>query len=348
MRKAAVGLGFVLCSMQMAHGQTTYAPPRTQEGKPEFSGVWSNAALTDLRRQPGIDKLIVTDEEAADLARLHPLAQLRTAEEGASDLNEDILKDRNTAIGYNAFWGEPGWQLGRVNGSYRTSWIVDPSNGQLPLSADGKKKAAALSDAEDTLFDGPDTFTPGNRCLVGLNGSGGPGMVNPMYNNNYLFVQTPNQMVIMVEMVHDARIIPISKSKAEAQAHHGPDVIKKWLGDPVGWWEGDTFVVETVNVHPRQGNGRPFYLSNSGKVTERFTRVAEDEIFYEFTVEDPTYYSQPWKAEMSFRPQTGSMFEYACHEGNYALPGMLRGARKVEAEGGTPKIDAVINPNWVR
>jgi hypothetical protein len=135
-------------------------------------------------------------------------------------------------------------------------------------------------------------------------------------------VQSPTSVMILTEMIHDVRIIPIG-------GKHGPNNIPKWGGDAVGWYEGDTLVVETVNSHPKQRS----YISPTGKVTERYTRWSADEIFYEFKVEDPTLYKQPWGGEMALRVSNEPLYEYACHEGNYALPGILAGARQLEREG---------------
>ncbi len=168
---------------------------------------------------------------------------------------------------------------------------------------------------------------PWDRCLISSRGTGGPGMLNNLYNSNYQIVQTPGAVAIVVEMVHDVRTIPLFPGKAAAQGGHGPAALHPWLGDSVGWWEGDALVVETVNVHPEQGTG-PIYLSPQGRVTERFTRVSADQIFYEFAVEDPAYYSRPWRAEMSLTARKDQIYEFACHEGNYAMSGILAGARR--------------------
>jgi len=154
-------------------------------------------------------------------------------------------------------------------------------------------------------------------------------MMSSAYNNNYQFVQTPTHMMIVTEQVHDVRVVPIFASADKARAGHKPSVIQPWFGDTVGWWDGDTFVMETTNVNPEQGESHPFSISPKGIVTERFTRAGDKEIFYEFSVNDPTYYTQPWKAELSFYPSQG-MYEYACHEGNYGMHGILAGAREDE------------------
>jgi hypothetical protein len=332
-RAVAMSSALLACSALQAAEKGNWSPPRTPEGKPVISGVWSNASVTNLQRPPGVTKLVVTREEAAALVKANPFQRLIEADNEPSDLNDNLLEDKNADRGYNAFWVDPGNFLASINGEYRTSWIVEPTNGQMPLSDAGRalvKQARAAREA--TLYHGPEALPLPERCLISFSGASGPGMLNPMYNNNYQIVQTPQAVLIHVEMVHDARIVPISKDKATAQASHRPAALNKWFGDAVGWWEGDTLVVETINVNREQASQGPIYLSPQGKVTERFTRASPDQLNYEFTVEDPTYYSQPWRAEMSFNARKENMYEYACHEGNYAMEGILRGARNQESQ----------------
>ena len=340
--KATTWIGLVFASVlalnSIPHAAAdTWSPPRTADGKSDFSGVWSNASVTNLSRPPGVAKLVVTRPEAEALVKANPFQRLIEAEDGPSDLNDDLLKDGNTDRGYNAFWVDPGNFLASVKGEYRTSWIVEPANGQMPLSEEGRKRiGAARTERQNTLFHGPEALPLPERCLIGFSGAGGPGMLNTIYNNNYQIVQGLDTMVIVVEMVHDARIIPIRKDKAAAQAAHRPAAVGFWLGDSVGWWEGDTFVAETINLNSTQSSWGPLYLSEKGKVTERFTRVSPQQIFYEFQVEDPAYYTQPWRVEMSLNARKEKIYEYACHEGNYAMDGILRGARNQEAQGIKP------------
>jgi len=162
-------------------------------------------------------------------------------------------------------------------------------------------------------------------------GPSGPVMVHTLYNNNYQFVQTPDYLMVLVEMAHDARIIPIFPTADKAKASHKPNVIKPWLGDSVAWWEGDTLAVETINVKPLEAENGSFPISAKAKVTERLQRTGDKEIFYAFTVDDPDTYTQPWKAELSFYPSK-ALYEYACHEGNYGLHGILAGARNLERQ----------------
>ena len=336
--KSGVSIVFLVAVMALAtsaQAQPKSAPaPRAADGRPSLSGVWTNASVTNLTRPPGV-KLAVSKAEADALVKANPFQKLIEAEEGLSDPDDKLLDDGNSDRGYNAFWLDPGNSLGVVKGEFRTSWIVAPANGQLPLSDEGRKRvAAARAERQRVLYTGPEALPLPERCLIGFSGAGGPGMLNTIYNNNYQIVQTPDSLVIVVEMVHDARTIPIVRDRASAR--HRPAALAPWLGDSVGWWEGDTLVIETVNVNPLQGRSGPIFLSPQGRVTERLTRVSADQIFYEFQVEDPVYYTETWRAEISLNARDERVFEYACHEGNYAMAGILGGARLQESQGITP------------
>ena len=339
-----VGLAaMVACALAAAGAvqaaEKTYSPPRTSAGHPDLTGVWSNASVTNLTRAPGVGSLVVDQAQAAKLAKESPFEKLAAAEEGPSNLNDNLLKDGNNDRGYNTFWIDPGKSLANVKGQFRTSWIVEPANGQMPLSEAGRKLLTGFrADRANHLFAGPEYLPLPERCLIGFTGAGGPGMLNTIYNNNYQIVETPDAVVIDVEMVHDARVIPLFKSKAEAIAHHRPAAMAPWLGDSVGWWDGDTLVVDTVNVNPQEGHQGPIFLSEKGHVTEKFTRASATQIFYEFQVEDPVYYTQPWRAEESLNARKEHVYEYACHEGNYAMAGILGGARSQEAQGIKPSM----------
>ncbi len=225
--------------------------------------------------------------------------------------------------GYNLFWIDRGAKVGVVEGQARSSWITDPPNGKMPFSADGQKRINAILAKRSE--DGPEGMNPADRCLVGSRGSGGPPMLNNIYNNTYQIVQTPTHVMIDVEMMHDARIVRIDQQQK-------PEALKQWLGDSVGHWDGDTLVVVTKNWNRWHGDYEPVYLSEKAVVTERFTRTAKDEITYGFEVNDPGFYTQPWKGEMVFTPSNGPVYEYACHEGNYALWHILEGARVLDAK----------------
>jgi hypothetical protein len=304
-----------------AFGQTPkpYAPPRDAWGRPDLSGTWTNTSVTTLERADPKMPLVVTEAQAKQIAasrvRQEAAANGRTnPEEGAPQAGANVG-------GYNAFWLDRGMGLGVVKGEPRSSWITDPPNGRMPVSAAGEARIKAILAKRSE--DGPEGMNPADRCLVGSRGSGGPPMLNNIYNNTYQFVQTGDHVMIDVEMMHDARVIAIGGA-------HRPTPVHQWLGDSVGRWEGDTLVVETRNWNPQHGDYEPIYLSEKAVVTERFTRTAEDELTYEFAVDDPGFYSQTWKGEMVFRPAGGEVYEYACHEGNYALQHILTGARELD------------------
>jgi hypothetical protein len=323
---------------------------KTASGKPDFNGIWTNASLTPLARAKGVDGLVVSEAEAKKIAEGTAIAGI-SAEDPDFNRNATYSDPTKGAPekggddfglkGYDSFWVTPGERLAIVKGEYRTSNIVDPPSGQLPYkdpAGVARKQAAGFiryATGNDPYI-GPESTTISERCLIGFGGTGGPGMLSVLYNNNYQFVQTDDHLMILVEMAHDARIIPIFDSAEKARAGHKPEAIQPWLGDSVGWWEGDTLVAETVNVKPIQAENGSFLLSPEGKVTERFTKLNDKDIFYEFIVDDPATYTQPWRAELSFYPQS-RMFEYACHEGNYGLEGILAGARLKEREAAKAK-----------
>jgi hypothetical protein len=325
----------MLAAMMVGLASTAVAAagvPRAADGHPDLSGVWTNASVTHLTRPKGETKLVVGAAEAQAIAKAAPQVQRQERDAAPVDPKAGAPGVGDPG-GYNAFWLDPGATVGLVKGQYRTSWIVDPADGQLPFSAQGKAlvtKAAAYSRAADRP-DNPEAFEPWDRCIISSRGSGGPGMLNNIYNSNYQIVQTRTYVAIEVEMIHDVRGVPVFASKAAAQAAHGPAALHPWLGDSTGWWEGDTFVIETVHVNAEQGRAGPIFLTPQGRVTERLTRISPSQIFYSFQVEDPTYYSRPWTAEMSLSAGPSRLYEYACHEGNYALPDILSGMRAGEA-----------------
>ena len=327
--------------MGLASSAAAEAVPRAADGHADLSGVWSNASVTHLTRPPGQSTLTVSEAEAKAFAKSSPLVARQERDAAPIDPKAGAPGVGDPG-GYNAFWLDPGNTMGQVKGQFRTSWIVDPADGQLPFTAEGKKltaKAAAYSRDADRP-DNPEAFEPWDRCIISSRGSGGPGMLNNIYNSNYQIVQTRAYVAIEVEMIHDARGVRVFPSKAAAQAAHGPAALALWLGDSTGWWEGDTFVVETVNVNAEQGRAGPIFLTPKGRVTERLTRVSARQIDYSFEVEDPVYYSRPWKAEMSLNAGPKALYEYACHEGNYALPDILSGMRAGERAAATSKPNA--------
>jgi hypothetical protein len=299
--------------------------PRTPWGAPDLQGNWTNASLTSLERDDMFKgKPFLTAAEAAEFERNNLFAQFAAADAKPTDPSVKAQKSSDPG-GYNAFWLDPGTKLAVVNGEARTSFIVEPANGKVPYTPEGLKAFQAARAGIN--FDGPERRALGERCLVGFGSTSGPPMLPDVYNNNYQIVQTPDAVMILVEMVHDARIIRMNGKRL-------PSTITPWMGDAIGRWEGDTLVVETSNLNPGQkahyGIKQRFYLPPTGKVTERFTRVSQQEILYQFTVEEGATYTQPWKGEVPLVATQDMIYEYACHEGNYALPGILAGAREAE------------------
>ncbi|MBX3486006.1 hypothetical protein [Phenylobacterium sp.] len=299
-----------------------------------FDGVWTNATVTQLERSAAFSQLVVPEDRAAALDKA--TAARRAAANGQSDLSEGAFKDENATAGYNSFWIDSGDGLMRVRGQARSSFITSPADGRMPFRDRARSLALMMRDGAEYrsgkgAYTGPEDLPIRERCLIAQSDAGGPVMLNAIYNNNYSFFVTPGYFVIDLEMNHDVRIAPIFASAKAARAAHAPAVIRPWLGDTVAWWEGDTLVAETKNVNPIQEGRTMTPVSSQGTVTERFTRIAEDELLYQFTVEDPVHYTQAWSGEYSFRPAKGQIYEYACHEGNYAMEGILRGARMAEA-----------------
>ncbi len=335
---SALCLGLSLAAPIAAHVQSIqapekwdpdYEPPRMPDGTPSFDGVWSKSSLTTLERPDNFDELVIPPAVAQGLERRN--AQMAEASNLPTDPNEGAPEAGQGVEAYNTFWMDPGTHYGVINGEYRSSWVVDPADGKLPYSEDGRKRIGAnrARRASSGSADHPEQRSSGERCTVGFGSSGAPPMLNVLYNNNIQFFQAPDVVSILVEMNHNARMVRLG-------GEYRTDDLHQWLGDSIGHWEGDTLVVETTNFHPEhsmRGAIRHFmYLEPDTVVEERFTRVADDVIFYEFTVTDPDLFTQPWKGEMPLWKAEGPIYEYACHEGNYSLPGILAGARREEAE----------------
>jgi hypothetical protein len=295
-----------------------------------LQGVWTNASITTLERNPRYKSLAIPKEQVAAMTASHPQI-VRQETDDAEDAGTQKLDGSDLARGrgYNAFWIDPGREFGLVKGERRTSWIIDPAEGKIPYTTQGKKIVEHFEHERDN-FDGPEARPPADRCLY-TGGRIGPPMLNGLYNNNYQIVQTRDYVVILVEMVRHARIVPIKHSPSEHQ--HLDGKFTPLFGDSIGWWEGDTLVVETTQFSPLQANSM-VGLTPQSRVTERFTRASAQQILYEFTVADPVFYKQPWRGELSFNATKDQVFEYACHEGNYAMTGILAGAREQEKRAG--------------
>ena len=287
--------------------------PRTAWGDPDLQGLWNNATTTPLQRPEDLGtKAFLTDQEVADRDLV--------VDEARNTDREPRAGDPGT---YNEFW----WERGQTVANNRTSLIFDPPNGRLPaLSADGKRRA----DAQTRWREGRGEYDSwvdrplAERCIIYR---GIPAFPTG-YNNNYHIAQTPDFVAIVQEHIHEIRLIPIDGRP------HIDDNIQQWLGDSRGRWEGDTLVVETVNFSEksliRGIKGDP---SESLRVIERYTRVSPDMIDYEFTVTDPVTWSVPWSGSLPLTAFEGPMYEYACHEGNYAMGNVLAGARAKDQAG---------------
>jgi len=310
-------------------------------GIPELGGIWTNASLTNLSRPRDVEKLIVTQAEAQEIAANTSIAGLPAGEFDGPETSTPGTAPPASALdfglrAYNDFWIDPGSTLALVKGEFRSSYIINPENGQVPRAANpvglqgrsfGARYVTGVGD-----MSGPEALPLSERCLIGFGNTAGPGMMGTLYNSTYQFVQTDDYVMILIEMVHDARIIPLYESAEEARASTRPPVLQQWLGDSRGWYENGELVVETININPEQMSQSSVPITASGKITERFSRYSENEIVYRFTVEDENLYSQAWTAELSYHSTEGPVYEYACHEGNYAMTGILAGARRQDWE----------------
>jgi hypothetical protein len=285
--------------------------PRTPDGVPDLQGVWTNATVTPLQRPNNVAKEFFTEDEARQF-------EIAAARNNNADIR-GATPQQDVGTAYNAFWYDRG---NLVVPTLRTSLIIDPPDGRIPALTPAAQQRRAALQAERRArgpADGPESRSLAERCIVWPNG--GPPMVPSFYNNNYQIVQGPGYVAILIEMIHDVRIIPTDGRG------HAPSNVRFWMGDPVGRWEGDTLVVETTNFTDQtnyQGSGANL------KLIERFRRVNDDVLMYEFTVDDPESFTRPWTAQLPMTPAEGRIYEYACHEGNEAMVGMLAGARAEE------------------
>jgi hypothetical protein len=335
-----------VAAAQTPPAQTAAAPYKAamlKIGQPDLQGVWSNASLTPMTRQPALkDRATFTEDEVKKLEgdvqteivegnqRTDPNAPADFV--AKSTVERPEFKAAGGAVGgYNRGWLDPGNHVMRVNGEPRTSVFTTP-NGQAPARKAGAVTAVAAPGLDlgpspiprGGAFENMESRGAGERCIVSFGRNGGPPMfANGFYNNNYQIVQSPDAILINVEMNHDSRIIRLNSK-------HRNDDVRPYFGDSIGWWEGDTLVVETTNIPQSQqfmGSWKDL------KVTEKFRRAGDDRLYYSFTVADPTLWDAPWGGEYEFHPlEVQRLYEYACHEGNYALHGIMSGARVQEAK----------------
>jgi len=325
-------LGWVMPAPLVAQRSDTAKPEtpakpwtlsRTADGQPDLQGFWTNTTYVPLERPKNVTKEFYTKEEVAEnIKRAAAIEEEQTEPGTVADVHYDF-----TQFGLDRSQGPLALNL-------RTSLIVDPPDGRIPpMTADGLRRAAERAEARKRL--GPLDAAQGQplsvRCII--MDRIGPPMLAGAYNNNYQIVQVPGYVMILVEMIHDVRIIPLD---GRPQL---PASVRQWTGSYRGRWEGDTLVVESTNFNgknPFQGSSENMHL------IERFTRVDENTIRYQFTIDDPSTWTRPWSAEVPWAKTIGPLFEHACHEGNYGLANILAGARAeekraAEAATGTPK-----------
>lgn len=325
--------------------------PRTSTGKPDFTGFYNSATLTPMVRSREFgDQLFMTPSAAQKI-----MADARAFTEGAalpSDPNRNAPEAGGAAPvgfdegqretlgagnvgGYNWFWVDRGEDTFMVDGKFRTSIIVEPEDGRYPPMTEAAIERVAerrklrrpndgsawwLEESGSGPYDGPEMLGIAERCILGFTGAAP--MLPGLYNNYKRIVQTEDTVMFLIEMVHDARVVRMD-------SEHPPSSVRSWLGDSIGWWEGDSLVVETANFHPLS---RQRGSSENMVLTERLTWLDADHLLYRFTVDDSTVWKEPWTGEYVWSATDNKVFEYACHEGNYAMPGILKGARLLEGE----------------
>ena len=335
-RKATLA---VAAAAALAVAASAGAIPRTAEGKPDFSGNYDTATTTPLERRG--DSATVSEEDAGGLAALIESISagqnLDPNREAPPVGGDGSPGPAGNVGGYQTFWIDPGEKFTKIDGEYRASIIVDPPNGRMPKRKpeswarmmiyareySRQNDGTAWWGDDPGPYDDPEVRPLPDRCLIGFSSTGGPPMLPALYNNHKRIVQTPDTVMILTEMVHDARIVRMN-------GEHLPDDVRRWYGDSIGWWEDDTLVVETTNFNetPALGHG----ASRDLKVVERFEALDENTVLYRFTVEDPNTWEAPWSGEYLWPRTDEPVYEYACHEGNYSMGNILCGARRMEAQ----------------
>jgi hypothetical protein len=337
---AGIAFGQAPATKAPAKATGNAAIPRMPDGHPDLQGTYDLATLTPVERPRSATETMTPDQVKA-------LEKRNAAERAKGD--QKIQGDRTAPPkggdgsvgaagnvgGYNTGWLDPGSTFNMIDGQYRTSLVMDPPDGRVPpyipeaLKRLSGARARPQSDAAESndpglerqpgAYDDPESRPLGERCLLGFGSTSGPPMLpDYFYNNLHQIVQTPDSVMILTEMVHDVRVVRMN-------AQHDPPTIRKWLGDSVGHWEGDTLVVDTTNFTDKT---RFRGSTDNLHVTEKFTRTGPKTVLYKFTIEDPATWARSWSGEMAWNATDGKIYEYACHEANYALGDILRGARE--------------------
>ena len=316
--------------------------PRTPDGHPDLQGNWTNQTITPLQRPRGQDAVLTADQvatiEGTRQELIDDAAAASDPDRGAPPVGGAGFTGNVLDVGtgtYNYVYIDGGDRVAIYNGEPRSSLVTNPASGRLPaFTPEYQQRRAERREFNSQFgtYDHPETLDLALRCIMSFGSNAGPPMLpNGFYNNNYTIVQTADHIMIFTEQVHDVRIIRMGEPTSM------PEHMRPWMGDSWGHWEGDTLVIETTNLSAKQANGTLVFPGGSDemRVTERLTRVDETTINYEFTVNDPGAYTGEWGGEVPFKALDGLIFEYACHEGNYALGNILRGARyeeRMEAE----------------
>ena len=342
-----VGLISLMAVPATAQTAAKSAIRRMPNGHPDLQGTYDLSTMTPLTRLPGAPAVLTREQaEALQKAEVARRSKDGGTLPGCVDKSPgksffEILEDAGGGAvgGYNRVWMNQGTAFTIVDGQIRTSIIVDPPDGQVPpFNAAARKRQAGAQalptsdtgESQDVRaatrpseFENPEERPLSERCLLGFGStSGPPALPDYFYNDLHQIVQTPNSIMILSEMIHDARIVRMG-------AQHLPKNIRRWMGDSVGRWEGDTLVIDTTNFTDKT---RFRGSTENLHVVERLTRIDNKALLYRFTVEDPDTWDRPWTGEMTWPATTQPLLEYACHEGNYALGDVMRGARVQEAE----------------
>ncbi|MYD98538.1 MAG: hypothetical protein F4X98_14310 [Gammaproteobacteria bacterium] len=337
---AAAAVVLIVVVADMAWGDI----PRTTNGKPDLSGYYDTATITPMQR--GGDGAEFLSEEQAEQNAERTAFGL-----AAGSANQDPDREAppvggdgsggaaGNVGGYDSFWVDPGESNFEIDGKYPTSIIIDPPNGRFPSYTEAARErfrsrvrlggdygrrnnGTAWWYPGPGPYDNPEVRPYPDRCLSGFGSTAGPPMLSTLYNNHKRIVQTPGAVMILTEMVHDARIVRID-------GEHAPDDVRRWFGDSIGWWEDDTLVVETTNFTDRPNFSQG---TRDMRVVERFSRLDEDTVLYNFTVEDPNVWETSFTGQYTWQQTDEPVYEYACHEGNYSMFGILGGARRLERE----------------
>ena len=312
-------------------GSSDWVVPRTPDGRPDLQGNWSNATITPFQRPRDQSPFLSWEEveriEGRAAGYLERVSQPSDPDRVAPPVGGDGSRGAAGGVGgYNGIYIDRGDGVAILDGQPMSSLITRPADGRRPeLTPEAQQRRTEYRESRRQFgtYDHPEVRPLGERCLVSFGTNAGPPMLpNGFYNNNYTIVQTPDHLLIMAEMVHDARIIRIGDGPRL------PPHIRPWMGDSWGHWEGDVLVVETTNIHPLQRFGGN--VSDHLTVIERFSRVDEETVLYEFTIDDPTIYTEIWGGAVPMKAFHDQLYEYACHEANYALSNILSGARYQE------------------